>query len=80
MLHRLEQALAFMTGSKFSQKIIYIYISEDATIGGKKKNNDKPDATYETIDAQTKKSCNRGTALGRSVEKNFWGRCLILKS
>ena len=32
-------------------------------------NNDKTNATYETTDAQTKKNCNRGTALEQSVEK-----------
>ena len=32
-------------------------------------NKDKTNTTYETTDAQTKKNCNRGTALGRSVGK-----------
>ena len=32
-------------------------------------NRDKTNTTYETIDAQTKKKWNRGTALERSVEK-----------
>ena len=31
-------------------------------------NNDEPNSTYETTDAQTKKNCNRGTALVRLKE------------
>ena len=35
-------------------------------------NNDKTNATYETIaEAQRQKNCNRGTVLERSVE-NYW--------
>ena len=33
------------------------------------RDNDKTNATDGTTDAQTKKNCNRGTALKRSVEK-----------
>ena len=35
-------------------------------------NKNPTNGTYETTDAQTKKACNRGTALERSVE-NYWG-------
>ena len=42
---------------------------------GEMRNNDKTtcNTTYGTSDAQTKKNCNSGTALERSVKKNLLG-------
>ena len=43
-------------------------------------NNDNTDSTYETAGAQTKKNCNKGNALERSIEKLALWRVGAVKS
>ena len=40
--------------------------------------NDKTNATYETTDSWTKKKCNKGTALERSVKKERGLKLVLL--